>query len=66
MSEITQYAHPDRIILIRERSPWRNVDGKLVMTWFSLQGLGSAYCPADGSFDAWIQQHTVAPQVPAQ
>ncbi len=66
MSEITQYAHPDRIILIRERSPWRNVDGKLVMTWFSLQGMADASCPADGSFDAWIQQHTVAPRVPAQ
>jgi RNA polymerase sigma factor (sigma-70 family) len=59
---IYKYAHSDRIILVRERQPWRNIDGKWVMTWSDLHGGGHVYCPADGNFDAWEKQHTVQPE----
>lgn len=58
-TDISKYAHPDRIILVREKEPWQNIDGKWVIAWSSLNGMGATYCPANGDFQEWTKNHTV-------
>jgi RNA polymerase sigma factor (sigma-70 family) len=57
--DIAKYAHPDQIILVKEKEPWRNIDGKWLITWSDLRGAGYHFCPADGKFEDWVNQHTV-------
>ncbi|MDB6108523.1 MAG: polymerase, sigma-24 subunit, subfamily, partial [Pedosphaera sp.] len=58
---IQKYAHPERIMIAKERQPWKNSDGKWALVWSSMAA-GEVYSPADGKFDAWEKQHTIPPE----
>jgi RNA polymerase sigma factor (sigma-70 family) len=58
---IEKYAHGSRMIEIQERTPWVNTDGKLVLVWASIRGSGSYFCPLNGDFSQWKQEHTPTP-----
>ncbi|MDB6059811.1 MAG: hypothetical protein JWO95_3655 [Verrucomicrobiales bacterium] len=59
-SGIEKYAHGNELIQIKERTPWRNTDGKLVLVWGTLRAPSSSYfCPKNGDFSEWERQHTV-------
>jgi RNA polymerase sigma factor (sigma-70 family) len=59
---IQKYAHPQHIMLFKERQPWKNSDGKWALVWSTLGGGGAVYSPVDGKFDAWEKQHTIPPE----
>jgi RNA polymerase sigma factor (sigma-70 family) len=66
VESVSKFAHPDRVILLRERQPWLSSDGRWVITWASLRGGNRVHFQADDDFDAWAQQHTAAPEAPEQ
>ncbi|MDB6037153.1 MAG: hypothetical protein JWM99_994, partial [Verrucomicrobiales bacterium] len=57
---IEQLAHPNRIILVKERQPKQNIDGKWVEAWADLRTVGRYYSPINGDFDSWRAQHVVS------
>ena len=56
---LTNYAHPEAILLLRERQPWKNADGKWVKAYVSAAGSGFMLSRSDGQFDSWEKQHMV-------
>ncbi len=63
VADIELLAHPTRIILLKDRQPHKNIDGKWVMAWSDLRAVGHYYSPINGDFDAWQAQHTL-PSMP--
>ena len=61
-----KYAHPEELILIRQRQPWRNTDGKWVKVYGLADGSGRILSIADGNFDAWEQRHTIPSEAPGK
>ena len=57
-----KYAHPNDIILIRQKHPWKNTDGKWVKVYTMLGGVGNYHSAADGNFDAWEKRRIVPPE----
>ncbi|PYJ86700.1 MAG: hypothetical protein DME22_04300 [Verrucomicrobia bacterium] len=57
-----KYAHPNDIILIRQKHPWKNTDGKWVKVYTMLGGIGMQHSEADGNFDAWEKRRIVPPE----
>ena len=49
----TNYAHPGQILLLRERQPWRNIDGKWVKAYVMTDGSGLTLSRTDGQFEEW-------------
>jgi RNA polymerase sigma factor (sigma-70 family) len=60
---LTNYAHPEAIVLLRERQPWKNADGKWVKAYVSGAGSGFMLSRSDGQFDSWEKQHMVTGDV---
>jgi hypothetical protein len=56
------YAHPKRILLIRERQPWKNTDGKWVKLYEAINGLRWTVSLPYGDFEAWEEQRIVPPE----
>src|SRR3989454_2376934 len=57
-----KYAHPNDIILIRQKQPWRNTDGKWVKVYSMVGGVGIQHSEVDGNFDAWENRRIVPPE----
>lgn len=57
-----KYAHNNDIILIRQKKPWRNTDGKWVKVYSMLGGIGQVHSEADGNFEAWENRRIVPPE----
>jgi RNA polymerase sigma factor (sigma-70 family) len=56
------YAHPKRILLIRERQPWKNTDGKWVKLYEAINGRRWIVSLPYGDFEAWEEQRIVPPE----
>jgi hypothetical protein len=54
-----KYAHLGQLILIRQKDPWRNSDGKWVKAYSFCDGSGRLISVANGDFDSWERAHTV-------
>jgi ElaB/YqjD/DUF883 family membrane-anchored ribosome-binding protein len=54
-----KFAHPSDILLIREKRPWKNTDGKWVKVYAMLSGLGFTHSVTDGNFDDWENRRIV-------
>ncbi len=57
-----KYAHPNDIIWIREKRPWRNADGKWVKVYTMVGGIGMVHSEVDGNFTAWENRRIVLPE----
>ena len=57
-----KYAHPKRILLIRERQPWKNTDGKWVKLYEAIDGVRYGVSLPYGDFEAWEEQRIVPPE----
>jgi RNA polymerase sigma factor (sigma-70 family) len=57
-----EYAHPKRALLIREREPWKNTDGKWVKLYEAINGLRWKVSLPYGDFEAWEEQRIVPPE----
>ncbi len=62
MSDAYKYAHPKRILLIRERQPWKNTDGKWVKLYEAINGVRYGVSLPYGDFEAWEEQRIVPPE----
>lgn len=56
---LAKYAHPGSILLIREKLPWKNTDGRLVKVYVFSDCSGTFHSVADGDFETWENQHIV-------
>jgi hypothetical protein len=54
---LTNYAHPGEILMVRERQPWRNKDGKWVKAYVATDGSGLTLSRTDGQFEEWEKRH---------
>jgi len=61
---LAKYARPGKIMLIREKQPWKNTDGNWVKVYVFSDGHGEMYSAADGNFEAWEKQHIILPESP--
>ena len=61
---LTNYAHPGQIILVRERQPWRNIDGKWVKAYGMTDSSGLTLSRIDGQFEEWEKRHILTDDVP--
>jgi RNA polymerase sigma factor (sigma-70 family) len=57
-----KYAHPKRVLFIREREPWKNTDGKWVKLYEAINGLRWNVSLPYGDFEAWEEQRIVPPE----
>ena len=57
-----KYAHPKRIILFRERQPWKNTDGKWVKFYEMMPGQKWFVSLPYGDFEAWEEPRIVPPE----
>jgi hypothetical protein len=55
---LAKYAHPGSLILVRQRQPWKNTDGKWAKAYAFTDGSGQVISVPDGDFEAWEKQHT--------
>jgi hypothetical protein len=58
------FAHPSDVIMLVEKKPWLNIDGKWVKVWTSINTSGHALSLINGDFDAWENQHIAEPPSP--
>lgn len=58
------YAHPKRILLIREREPWKNTDGKWMKVYEAINGRRWTVSLPYGDFVAWEEQRIIPPESP--
>ena len=56
----SSFAHQGEVVLVSEKQPWQNSDGKWVKAWAALNAIGRPCCPIDGDFDAWAARHTAS------
>jgi RNA polymerase sigma factor (sigma-70 family) len=61
---LTNYAHPGAILMVRERQPWKNTDGKWVKAYVATDGSGFLLSWADGQFEEWEKRHILTGDVP--
>ena len=57
---LAKYAHPEQILLIRERQRWKNAQGQWVKAYVFSDGHGEMISSADGDFETWEKQHIVS------
>jgi hypothetical protein len=57
-----KFAHPGDILLIREKRPWKNTDGKWVKVYSMLSGLGKTHSEMDGNFADWENRRILRPE----
>jgi hypothetical protein len=57
MDSLTNYAHTDEILMLRERQPWKNIDGKWVKAYVRVDGSGFMLTRTDGQFEEWEKRH---------
>ena len=50
---LTNYAHPGGILLLREKAPWKNAEGKWFKGYAFTDGGGYIHSEPNGDFDAW-------------
>jgi RNA polymerase sigma factor (sigma-70 family) len=56
------YAHPKRILLLRERQPWKNTDGKWVKLYEAIPGQKWNVSLPYNDFEAWEEQRIAPPE----
>jgi hypothetical protein len=61
---LTNYAHPGAILLLRERQPWKNTDGKWVKAYAAADGSGFILSRTDCQFEEWEKRHILTSEVP--
>jgi len=61
---LTNYANPGAILLLRERQPWKNTDGRWVKVYVHADGSGFMLSRTDGQFEEWEKRHMVTSDVP--
>jgi RNA polymerase sigma factor (sigma-70 family) len=59
---LAKYANPGSILLIRQRQPWKNTDGRWVKVYFFARGDSRLISVADGDFEAWEKEHILPPE----
>ena len=62
LNEIT---NPATIIVIREKEAWQTLDGGWVRDYSFADGHSEIHKAADGNFQPWEAEHTIAPPVPS-
>ncbi|HTS17731.1 MAG TPA: sigma-70 family RNA polymerase sigma factor [Verrucomicrobiae bacterium] len=60
-ADLDKYAHPEQILLMRERDPWKNTDGIPIKVYGFCDGHVEFHTEADGDFAAWEQRRIVPP-----
>jgi len=61
---LTNYANPGDILLVRERQPWKNSDGKWVKAYVTAAGSGFMLSRSDGQFEEWEKRHMLTSDEP--
>ena len=61
---LAKYAHPGSLILVRQRQPWKNADGKWAKAYAFTDGSGQVVSVPAGNFEVWEKQHTVPSKTP--
>ena len=61
-----KYANPGSILIIREKVPWKNTDGRWAKTYVFSDGGRTVYSVVDGNFDAWEKQHIIPAEAPKE
>lgn len=61
ITDLDKYAHPEEILLIREREPWKDTDGIPTKVYGCSDGHFEVHTEADGDFAAWEQRRIVPP-----
>jgi RNA polymerase sigma factor (sigma-70 family) len=56
--EIGKYADPGRLLVIREKQPWRASDGRWAKAYAFADGSGVVHSEADGNFEKWEKERT--------
>jgi len=56
------YAHPKRLLLIREREPWKDTDGKWMKVYEAINGRRWTLSLPYDDFEAWEEQRIVPPE----
>jgi RNA polymerase sigma factor (sigma-70 family) len=59
---LTNYAHPNGILLLREKVPWRNAEGKWFKGYASTDGGGFIHSEPNGDFEAFEKRRILAPE----
>jgi len=59
-----KYAHPKRALLIRERQPWKDADGKWMKVYEAINGRRWTVSLPYDDFEAWEEQRIVPPESP--
>jgi hypothetical protein len=59
---LTNYAHPGQILMVRERQPRRNIDGKWVKAYGMTDSSGLTLSRTDGQFEEWEKRHILPPR----
>ena len=54
---LTNYAHPGGILLLREKAPWKNAEGKWLKGYAFTDGGGYIHSEPNGDFEAWEKKH---------
>jgi RNA polymerase sigma factor (sigma-70 family) len=63
IDSLTNYAHPGAILMVRERQPWKNTDGKLVKAYVASDGGGFMLSRTDGQFEEWEKRRIMTDEV---
>jgi hypothetical protein len=56
------YAHPKRLLLIREREPWKDTDGKWMKVYEAINGRRWTVSLPYSDFEAWEEQRILPPE----
>src|SRR5262249_11972192 len=59
---ICKYTYPMNILLLRDKQPWQNTDGKWTKTYVSLAGTVDIITVDGDQFEPWENAHIVNPE----
>ncbi|MDB6032132.1 MAG: hypothetical protein JWM16_2470 [Verrucomicrobiales bacterium] len=59
LDDLTNYAHPGSVLLVREKVPWKSPDGRWYKGYGFSDGSGSVHSEQDGNFTAWEEKRIV-------
>ena len=62
---LTNYAHPEGILLVRERQPWKHPDGRWMKVYAFTDGSGTVHSEPKDQFEAWEKRH-ILPSAPSK
>jgi RNA polymerase sigma factor (sigma-70 family) len=64
LDDLTNYAHPGGILLVREKVPLKSPDGRWYKGYGFADGSGSVHAEKDGNFTAWEEKRIIRTMKP--